>query len=70
IASPARLTAVFMLDLNGFKAINDTHGHAAGDAILRAAAGRIADAVRDGDCAARLGGDEFAVIAPSVLSAE
>ncbi|OSZ64990.1 hypothetical protein CAP40_14315 [Sphingomonas sp. IBVSS2] len=69
-AAPERLTAVFMLDLNGFKAINDTHGHAAGDAILRAAAGRIADAVRDGDCAARLGGDEFAVIAPAVVSAE
>ncbi len=69
-AAPGKLVAVLMLDLNGFKAINDTHGHAAGDAILRATAGRIADAVRDGDCAARLGGDEFAVIAPSVTSAE
>jgi diguanylate cyclase (GGDEF)-like protein len=60
--------AVLMLDLNGFKEINDVHGHGAGDAMLRAVAGRIAGAVRDGDCAARLGGDEFAVIAPMLAS--
>jgi len=65
-----KLAAVFMLDLNGFKAVNDTWGHAAGDALLRVTARRIAAAVRDGDCAARLGGDEFAILAPSVASAE
>lgn len=56
--------AVLMLDLNGFKQVNDTYGHAAGDALLIAVARRIAGAMREGDCAARLGGDEFAVIAP------
>jgi diguanylate cyclase (GGDEF)-like protein len=56
--------AVLMLDLNGFKQVNDTYGHGAGDALLAAVALRIAAAVRECDCAARLGGDEFAVIAP------
>lgn len=66
--SPSGLHAVLMLDLNGFKAINDTHGHGAGDALLRVVADRIAGAVRAGDTAARLGGDEFAVIAPSLAN--
>src|SRR6218665_735735 len=57
-----------MLDLNGFKAINDTHGHGIGDALLRVIADRIGVAVRDGDTAARLGGDEFAVIAPGLAN--
>jgi diguanylate cyclase (GGDEF)-like protein len=64
------LHAVLMLDLNGFKAINDTHGHATGDALLRVIADRITGAVREGDTAARLGGDEFAVIAPGLADAE
>lgn len=67
-AARGRLAAVFMLDLNGFKTVNDTHGHAAGDALLCATARRIEAAVRDGDCAARLGGDEFAVLAPALDS--
>jgi diguanylate cyclase (GGDEF)-like protein len=51
--------AVFDLDL--FKAINDQHGHACGDAVLRTTGRALADSVRDGDLVARLGGDEFAL---------
>jgi len=54
--------AVFYLDLDGFKIINDTLGHDAGDAILREAAKRILSCVRASDTVARMGGDEFTVI--------
>lgn len=55
--------ALFMLDLDGFKQINDQLGHEAGDAVLTALARRLKQATRAGDLVARLGGDEFVVLA-------
>ena len=54
--------AVMVLDLDGFKIINDTHGHDAGDSLIQAMARRISTAVRDSDVVARLGGDEFVIL--------
>jgi|GEM_PF-1001833 len=54
--------AVLFLDLDGFKAVNDKHGHAAGDQLLLTLAGRMKEVLRDGDTLARLGGDEFVAV--------
>ena len=59
-----RNLSLLMLDLDGLKAINDMHGHPAGDGAIQAVANACVAAVRDTDQVARLGGDEFAVILP------
>lgn len=62
--------ALLYLDLDNFKRINDSLGHASGDALLRAVAGRIAAQLRDCDTAARMGGDDFVIVLPDLADAQ
>lgn len=62
--------ALLLLDLNGFKAINDTLGHYVGDLLLQAVALRLRECMRETDCVARIGGDEFTMILSDIYNEE
>lgn len=61
---------LLFIDLDGFKPINDTYGHAAGDIVLQEVAKRIKSCLRGADVPARVGGDEFVILLPNMLGAE
>ncbi|MDQ2687512.1 MAG: EAL domain-containing protein [Armatimonadota bacterium] len=69
-ARSGEAAAVLFLDLDGFKHINDTMGHEAGDALLQEVARRLTGALRLEDTVARMGGDEFTILLPSIPDAE
>lgn len=65
--SNERTFAVMLIDLDKFKQVNDTHGHAAGDAVLKSVAGTLSANLRSVDLVARIGGEEFLAILPDIL---
>jgi diguanylate cyclase len=65
VARSGEPALLLMLDIDHFKRVNDTHGHAAGDEVIRAVATALAESVRPMDLVARIGGEEFAVILPN-----
>ncbi|HRG15129.1 MAG TPA: diguanylate cyclase [Pseudomonadota bacterium] len=67
-ATPQRMLALYMLDLDGFKPVNDQYGHDIGDELLVAIARRLSAALRANDIVARVGGDEFVVLATDLAS--
>lgn len=69
-AGPEKIVAVYMLDLDGFKQINDQYGHDVGDELLIAVAARLRANVRDRDVVSRLGGDEFVVMSSGLHSVQ
>jgi diguanylate cyclase (GGDEF)-like protein/PAS domain S-box-containing protein len=69
-ADPSLPTTILHIDLDRFKDINDTLGHAAGDLILRHASTTLSESIRTGDFLARIGGDEFVIIAREPVSAD
>jgi len=69
-SSPERKLGLYLLDLDGFKPVNDQYGHNAGDELLRTVALRLRGCVRLGDAVARVGGDEFVVMAEGLQDDE
>ena len=67
-ATPERMLALYVLDLDGFKPVNDQYGHDVGDALLRVVAQRLRNSMRADDVVARLGGDEFVVMAEGMAT--
>lgn len=66
LAAARRPVAVLMADIDEFKTVNDVHGHAAGDRVLRRLGGAVTAGLRDSDIFGRLGGDEFCIVLPGI----